>query len=416
MMALSATPHLDRAFFLTLADWFTVGVALALPWSTSLTGIFTALWLAVALATINPAALKRELLTAAGGLPVLLWCLGAVGMLWADVSWTERLGGLDGFDRLLVIPLLLTHFRCSRYGGWAVSGFLISSAVVLLVSFVLVLTPGLTWRGHVNGVPVHDDIFQGTEFLICGFGALGYSILKGRGLDRRILSMLFLIGALFLANFAFVTISRAAVLAVPILAVLLGWRIHRWQGIFGAAILAAAIASVGMFFSPSLRNRANQSIEEVQAYRATNAATSVGQHLAFLKESAVIVASAPVIGHGTGSIPEEFRRIAVGKTGVSGEATVNPHDQTFAVAIQLGVVGALVLWAMWIAHLLLFGKKTVVAWLGMVVVIENIVSSVFHTHLFDFNNGWLYVFGVGVLGGTVLRQRDADSINSAAPT
>jgi len=32
------------------------------------------------------------------------------------------------------------------------------------------------------------------------------------------------------------------------------------------------------------------------------------------------------------------------------------------------------------------------------VVAENIVSSTVHTHLFDFSNGWLYVFGVGVLG------------------
>jgi hypothetical protein len=27
----------------------------------------------------------------------------------------------------------------------------------------------------------------------------------------------------------------------------------------------------------------------------------------------------------------------------------------------------------------------------------------FNSHLFDFSQGWLYVFGVGVIGGTVLR-------------
>ncbi len=55
---------------------------------------------------------------------------------------------------------------------------------------------------------------------------------------------------------------------------------------------------------------------------------------------------------------------------------------------------------------MLFREDRAIAWLGTVVVVENIVSSLFHTHLFDFNNGWLYVFGVGVLGGVVLRQRD----------
>jgi hypothetical protein len=34
------------------------------------------------------------------------------------------------------------------------------------------------------------------------------------------------------------------------------------------------------------------------------------------------------------------------------------------------------------------------------------VSSLFNSHLFDFSEGWLYVFGVGVVGGMILRERD----------
>src|SRR5580704_14457814 len=110
MTALSTTARFDRAFFTALADWLAVGVALALPWSTTATGIFIAAWLVVVLPTLDAAAIKRELVTAAGGLPVLLCCLGAIGMLWADVDWAARLGGLDSFIRLLLIPLLLAQF------------------------------------------------------------------------------------------------------------------------------------------------------------------------------------------------------------------------------------------------------------------------------------------------------------------
>jgi len=39
-----------------------------------------------------------------------------------------------------------------------------------------------------------------------------------------------------------------------------------------------------------------------------------------------------------------------------------------------------------------------------VIVVDNVVCSTVHSHLFDFNNGWLYVLGVGVLGGTVLQE------------
>jgi hypothetical protein len=40
-----------------------------------------------------------------------------------------------------------------------------------------------------------------------------------------------------------------------------------------------------------------------------------------------------------------------------------------------------------------------------VAVLENILSSTVHSHLFDFNSGWLYVFATGVLGGTILHER-----------
>ena len=39
-------------------------------------------------------------------------------------------------------------------------------------------------------------------------------------------------------------------------------------------------------------------------------------------------------------------------------------------------------------------------------MVQNIVSSLFNSHLFDFTSGWLYVFGVGVVGGMALRQKD----------
>lgn len=416
MAVWSNTVRFDCASLLLLADWLAAAVAVSLPWSTSATGIAIAVWLVVVLATLEPIALKRELMTAAGGLPVLLCCLSAFGMLWADVSWTARLGGLDGFVRLLVIPLLLVQFRRSEHGYWIVCAFLISSTALLVVSFGLALTPGLTWRGHGDGIPVHDYIFQGSIFLICAFGTLGYATLEGKRLHRRAASAFFVIGALFLANFAVVVISRVAVAVGPVLTLLLGWRICRWKGLLGAAVLGAVLGAAALVASPGLRERMNQSIKEIQAYRATDKANSIGMHTAFLKESLEIIASAPIIGHGTGSIPEQFRYVTAGQSGAAAVATVNPHNQTFAVAIQLGLVGAIALWAMWVAHFLLVRGEGIAAWLGTVVVVENVVSSTVHSHLFDFANGWLYVFGFGVLGGMVLRQRAVTSTKLAAVT
>jgi MFS family permease len=90
---------------------------------------------------------------------------------------------------------------------------------------------------------------------------------------------------------------------------------------------------------------------------------------------------------------------------VAAAVTGNPHNQILAVAVQLGFIGTLTLIAMWIAHLALFREGTLVGWYGLTVVVSNIVGSLFNSHLFDFSQGWFYVFGVGVLGGVMLRRK-----------
>src|SRR6185437_5167503 len=109
MTAWSILPAFNRAGWLRAADWFALGVAVTLPWSTTATAIFITLWLVTTLPAMDVGMIRRELASAAGLLPVLLWVLAAIGMLWADVSWAERLHGLEKFHRLLLIPLLLAH-------------------------------------------------------------------------------------------------------------------------------------------------------------------------------------------------------------------------------------------------------------------------------------------------------------------
>jgi len=108
-------------------------------------------------------------------------------------------------------------------------------------------------------------------------------------------------------------------------------------------------------------------------------------------------------------MPKLFLRSAIGQIGYSARLTTDPLQQTFAVGIQLGVVGIAVLWAMWIAHLLLFRGHTLPEWIGLVVVTQNIVGSLLNSHLADFTQGWIYVVGVGLAGGMVRRLR-ADKV------
>jgi O-antigen ligase len=60
---------------------------------------------------------------------------------------------------------------------------------------------------------------------------------------------------------------------------------------------------------------------------------------------------------------------------------------------------------MWYFHLRLFLRAGIASWIGLVVVVQNFISSLLNSHLFDFHEGWVYVLGVGVAGGMVARAQ-----------
>ncbi|MGA2126189.1 MAG: O-antigen ligase family protein [Xanthobacteraceae bacterium] len=408
----------DRPALARLGDRLVVAVAASLPWSTSATGILIGLWLLVVLPTADPAALRREVATWAGGLPVLLWGLAVLGTLWSDASLAERLGGLASFHRLLVIPLLLARFRRSDGGGAVLIGFLIS-AVALLAASVL---HALLWNrvglhvGGQPGVPVKDYILQSGVFLICMFALLGLAADWWQGARRQAALAAVALACCFLADIAYVATGRTALVAIVVLTVVFGLRRFGPKGLIGAVAAAASVAVVLWASSPYLRERVDQLVEDFHRYESNDTLTSSGIRVEFWRKSIGFVAAAPLIGHGTGSINGLFRSSVSGRDQASAIASENPHQQILAVAIQIGLVGVAVLLAMWLAHFALFRGPGLAAWIGLVVVVQNIVSSQFNSHLFDFSQGWLYVFGVGVVGGMVLRQHAAAALEPEHPS
>jgi O-antigen ligase len=415
MTASARSGFVDRTLLTRAADALAVAVAVSLPWSTSATSILVVVWLVVLLPTLRLAELRRELTTAACGLPVLLLLFGIAGMLWADVALIERWRGLDSFLKLLVIPLLFIQFRRSEHADWVFGGYVIACVALLLASYVLVLWPELSFHFSSDfGVPVKNAPTQSGEFVTCIFGLLFLAV---ESFTRQqwlwLLGFLIVILAMLMDIF-FVATGRTALVLILVLVLFAIKKLSR-AGILILFACTIAIGAMAWSSSPYLRGRIVQIWTDFQSYETNDVRNSSGERVEFWKKSLAFIRAAPIIGHGTGSMPALFTKSAIGQTGTAAAATTNPHNQTFAVAIQLGLIGAGVLWAMWITHLLLFRGSGLVEWIGLVVVVQNIVGSLFNSHLFDFTQGWVYVFGVGVAGGMVLKNRAMQKPVGAAP-
>jgi O-antigen ligase len=351
--------------------------------------------------------LKRPIAIA----PIALFVIALVGTLWSDAVWGARFYAVGPAAKLLVLPALLYHFERSERGLWVFVAFLGSCVLMAAMSTAVAFDPALALKPNADrGIFVKNYIDQSQEFSLCAV-ALAYPIATFAG-QRRLLSVLLLLAIMlaFLANMAFVVTSRTALVTIPIMLAVFGLMHLRWRANLMILLAALCVGAIAWVASPQLQHKVATFTSEYQAYKEDRAITSVGERLEFWRKSLHFFADAPVIGHGTGATRHLFELAATGPTGLAASQVVgNPHNQTLNVAVQWGALGIVILYAMWLLHLMLFRGDGLMPWIGLLVVVQNIFTSLFNSHIFDFHEGWMYVIGVGVAGGMVLKAQPAVS-------
>ncbi|HXI08773.1 MAG TPA: O-antigen ligase family protein [Bradyrhizobium sp.] len=393
------------------ADLVAVLLVALLPWSTSLVAILSVVWLAAAAPTIDYRAFSGFLKQPICALPLALFALAVIGTLWSDAAWNARLYAIGPAVKLLFLPVLFHYFERSSRGMWVLVAFLVSCTLMTLASWIVAIDPGLSLKtpeepGWEHGIFVKNHIAQSQEFVLCTV-VLAYPIvtLLRDGKIRQGL-LLAAIAANFIVNMAFVVVSRTALLTLPVMLAVFAMMHLRWR--INILLLAAAIVlgALAWTLSPQLQATTDRFMRDYRIYKELNQPTSIGLRLEYWEKSLRFFSEAPVIGHGTGSTRKLFEAAATGPAVFAqGHVIGNPHNQTLNVAVQWGSIGVVILYAMWIVHLLLFRGEGLAAWIGLMVVLQNMFSSLFNSHLFDFHEGWIYVLGVGVAGGMVLRAR-----------
>jgi O-antigen ligase len=396
----------DPAAWRTTVDVVAMLLAASLPWSTSLVSILGV----VLLITMAPyldlegfvRSLKRPIVIA----PIALFVLALVGTLWSDVAWGARFYAVGPAAKLLVLPALLYHFERSERGLWVFMAFLVSCVLMVLMSTLVAFAPALALTSNgERGIFVKNYIDQSQEFSLCAV-ALAYPIATFAGQKRLLpVLLLFAIMLAFLANMIFIVTSRTALVTIPIMLAVFGLMHLRWRSNLVILLAAVLVGAIAWIASPQLQEKVGTFTSQYQAYKEDRAITSVGERLEFWRKSLRFFADAPVIGHGTGATRHLFE-LAAGRPDLAeGQVVGNPHNQTLYVAIQWGALGVVILYAIWLSHLMLFRGDGLANWLGLLVVVQNIFTSLFNSHIFDFHEGWMYVIGVGVAGGMVLKAR-----------
>lgn len=410
-MTLNIAPTQIRHY----ADAWVVLMAASLPWSTTLFYFFVTLWLASLLPGMNLRLLARVAARPESLFAISIFLLSFVGLSWANASASDAFNSLRQVLKLLAIPLLIYQFSTSQKTVVVLVSFLVSCALLLAVSWIGWLHPNWHFSSvRPPGVPVKTWITQGQEFAICALGCTVGVTYFWRTNRPRAAVLLALLGMAFLLNLTFVISSRTALVSLPFLSIILLARSNVGWITLSKVLITLAVCFAALWMSSNyLRERTFSITSEVSAYMHTHEATSAGQRLEFWKKSTQFIIDSPIIGNGTGSTRSLFESVA-GGTGPSAIVVSNPHNQILNFGIQWGLIGVVLLIAMWVSHLRQFVAPRPYSIIGLLVVSQNVIGSAFNSHITDFAEGWLYVLAVGTLTKWIDHKTCKSKLETAA--
>ena len=279
----------DPAAWAKTADILAVLIALSLPWSTSLVGIFGVAWVITVVPTLDSRMFVVSLKRPISVLPIALFGLALLGTLWSDAPWGARLYAVGPSAKLLVLPVMFYHYERSARGIWVFAAFLVSCALLMAMSWIVALDPALALKsGASYGVPVKNYIDQSQEFALCAV-ALAYPVITLLRAKKILLAVLLVALSLsFIVNMMFVIVSRTAMVTMPIMLAVFALLHLKWRSVVAIMGLLAVLAGLAWATSPQLRRIGGTFLSDYQLYKEQNIPTSIGQRLEYWKKSQML--------------------------------------------------------------------------------------------------------------------------------
>lgn len=334
-------PGLQR-HALTLAHIGVIGMAASMPISRAIFNISALLmiigWLFSGMWKEKFGAIRAN---SAAIACVLLFVVSAMSLLWADPLVADNWEQLQGYSRLLYVPLIVSLLTKSewRQRAWAalLAGMLVTLAVYLLDIWLEVPGTG-SYGTHTSGQGVfYHHIAQG--MMLSFLGAYGlHRALQGDA-PRPLRTFWLLVAMSTLAGLLAVGQSRTGQLSV-LAAYLLVVFTHLPKRLrVGGVLLVVVVSSAIVMGSTHMRERFALAFKETSSFERDGEYTSVGARLKAWQFSAELFEQSPWIGHGVGAYRplayQHFSQSPICKLGVCEQ----PHNQFILTAVEMGGLG-----------------------------------------------------------------------------
>ena len=382
--------------------WAAIALGFSIPISVALDSLLALIILLACLLAIGYQGKAEAIRThPVAWLSIALFCLYLIGCTYSVGNHEDMLTGLGKAARLMFIPLLIIVFQDASTRRRAWYGFIGAMLLTLVLSYLLWL--GLLPQGGIiRGNAANPTIFKLhiTHNLFMAFPAFACAVQARYAATSRWRSIWAALALLATFNVLFMVQGRTGHLVLLALLVYIGVAWLRWKGVaFTLAAIGVLAALTYALPSSTLHQRAALAYHEFSAAQPDVAATtssSVGQRLEFYRNTLEIVQQHPLLGAGTGG----FRQAYADQVRDTGRiATHNPHNEYLMVAAQLGLVGLLLLLALFAVQWRLAAQLPTIREqvLARGMLLSVIVASAVSSTLIDHAEGWFYVWMSGLL-------------------
>ncbi|ASF47698.1 O-antigen ligase family protein [Methylovulum psychrotolerans] len=321
--------------------------------------------------------------------PIAAWAVGLWACLWLGLVYSraplpDGLAMVNKYNELFFIPVLLAFLDDSHARAWLWKGFIVASLAALLCSYLMAM--GVLPLNE-QGDPCFKSRITYSIFMAFFTFYCAHQAHQNKGGRLLYLS----VGLLCGYNLFFIVQGRTGQLVLVALALLFAWqRFHRLGRVVAVVVLAV---SLGVFVGYSDKaKRLQEGIENTRAYlkpQPEQVDSTLNLRYGFWQNSLKLMAEKPLLGFGTGSFNQEYRRVVADPR----LWTSNPHNEPLMIGVQLGLVGVLVyagfLWSQFsCARQLPIPDRCLAQGLSLALV----VASIFNSPMLDHGEGhWFAV-------------------------
>ena len=324
--------------------------------------------------------------------------------LKAWIGWRQFL--------LLFVALALFDTRASKLAFAAI--FVVATSAATVASFLAFDFGAAQATSDVaGGIVLRNHVTQGMALTA---GALLALVLLAHA--RRGSWQQWACGAaalLMVANVVFITYARSAYLALAVTSLVATLGIARHRARIAAVSALIVLMCGAIWLSPLISQRFERGLQEIQETNSSDVITSMGIRPVMWETTASIARDAPLIGHGLGSFPEQYRSAVTQRyTGWKATLTADPHNQYLLILAETGLLGlSAFAWFLFSApRQQVRGSFGVI---GIALLLAWSLTSLFSSHFHTFNEGHLIAILLGVcLAREVGTQNQALSFASTA--